>query len=85
MMATFKEHLHLPVTMIDDSERMLSELKVQRSATRHATSLDAALRPCWVSLTDKAAQHSAQGIISGMWWAWWDCSPYQLDCMPVFG
>jgi hypothetical protein len=27
-MATFKEHLHLPVTMIDDSQRMLTELKV---------------------------------------------------------
>ena len=27
-MATFKEHLHLPVTMIDDSQRMLSELQV---------------------------------------------------------
>ena len=27
-MATFKEHLHLPVTMIDDSQRMLSELGV---------------------------------------------------------
>lgn len=28
MMKTFKEQLHLPVTMIDDSARMLAELKV---------------------------------------------------------
>ena len=28
-MDTFKNHLHLPVTKIDDSERMLARLKVQ--------------------------------------------------------
>ena len=27
-MKTFKDQLHLPVTMIDDSARMLAELKV---------------------------------------------------------
>jgi hypothetical protein len=27
-MKTFKNHLHLPVTVIDDSERMLGRLKV---------------------------------------------------------
>ena len=32
VMATFKEHLHLPVTMIDDSQRMLTELKVPPSS-----------------------------------------------------
>ena len=34
-MATFKEHLHLPVTMIDDSQRMLAELKVTIAGGLH--------------------------------------------------
>ncbi len=29
MMDTFRNHLHLPVTKIDDSARMLARLKVQ--------------------------------------------------------
>ena len=33
-MKTFKEQLHLPVTMIDDSARMLAELKVVTETTR---------------------------------------------------
>ena len=28
MMETFEKHLHLPVTKIDDSKRMLAKLKV---------------------------------------------------------
>ena len=28
VMDTFKNHLHLPVTKIDDSQRMLAKLKV---------------------------------------------------------
>ncbi len=33
MMDTFKNHLHLPVTKIDDSKRMLARLKVWHSAS----------------------------------------------------
>lgn len=29
VMKTFKNHLHLPVTVVDDSERMLKRLKVR--------------------------------------------------------
>ena len=56
VMATFKEHLHLPVTMIDDSQRMLSELQVPRREVRtsqnacHSGGLGGnrpvAMRPC---------------------------------------
>ena len=54
VMATFKEHLHLPVTMIDDSQRMLNELKARLSrliwssrANPHAPS--PAVTPCSTS------------------------------------
>lgn len=39
MMQTFTQHLHLPVTKVDDSARMLSRLKVGTLAAWHCTSL----------------------------------------------
>ena len=35
-MDTFKNHLHLPVTKIDDSERMLSRLKVRLASMQRS-------------------------------------------------
>ncbi len=32
VMATFKEHLHLPVTKVDNADRMLARLKVSTSS-----------------------------------------------------
>ena len=43
MMDTFKNHLHLPVTKIDDSERMLARLKVPHPSPQQQP----ALPPAW--------------------------------------
>ena len=39
VMDTFKNHLHLPVTKIDDSKRMLARLKVRTKHCVQSTSL----------------------------------------------
>ena len=44
VMDTFKNHLHLPVTKIDDSKRMLARLKVSLPLT-HVFNKDIILAP----------------------------------------
>ena len=39
VMNTFKNHLHLPVTKIDDSERMLARLKVPHPSPQQQPAL----------------------------------------------
>jgi hypothetical protein len=45
VMDTFKNHLHLPVTKIDDSQRMLARLKVCSTPPPSSLRLSATLKP----------------------------------------
>ena len=45
-METFQKQLHLPVTRIDDSKRMLAALKVELQLCEHNTSLLLDCLPC---------------------------------------
>ena len=64
MMDTFNNHLHLPVTKIDDSARMLSRLKVRPSVVgNQAMHL---VGPCIQAAPIRSRQHHIQHACCGL-------------------
>ena len=66
VMDTFKNHLHLPVTKIDDSKRMLARLKVPHPSPQQQP----ALPPAWRAAMQLAlpSRHTLPTMIQCRLW-----------------